>query len=1043
VNVSEPFIRRPVGTSLLMIGVAVAGLAAYNQLPVSALPQVDYPTIVVSTILPGASADTMVSAVTTPLERQLGQIPSLAHLTSVSSAASSQITLQFTLDRDIDSAEQDVQAAINAASNLLPRTLPTPPTYSKSNPADVPVISLAVSSESSPMSVVDNYADSILAQKLSQVSGVGLVTLNGGQRPAVRVQVDPVALAGRGLGLEDVRSVLALANVNQPKGNLDGPRQNYLVSANDQLPSAADYAPLVIAYQNGAAVRLSDVAKVLDGVENAQLAGWANEHPAVILNVQRQPGANLIEVAERVKTLLPRLEASLPQGIKVEILSDRTETVRASVRDVEFTLLLTMVLVVAVIYLFLRSLRATIIPGVAVPLSLIATFGVMLFLGYSLNNLTLMALTISTGFVVDDAIVMIENIARHIEEGDPPFKAALKGSKQIGFTIVSLTVSLVAVLIPLLFMGGVIGRLFREFAVTLSTAIVASALISLTLTAMMCGHILRPVKPGEEGRIARASEHAFDWMVKVYDRGLGWVFNHQALTLLLTIATVAFTALLALVVPKGLFPAQDTGLLLGITEAPVDISFPAMSDRQRSVADVIRKDPDVMNVSSFIGADGTNPTLSSGRLSITLKPREQRQSNAQQIMDRLNQQLAQVTGVTTYLQAVQDLQIATQVSRTQYQYTLEDADPDELAVWAPKVVDRLKQLPELADVASDQQNGALQVTLVIDRDSASRMGITAQAIDDTLYDAFGQRPVSTIFTQLNLYRVILEVSPEYQKSQAGLTQIRIRSTTGEAVPLNEFAHFEQTQTAVSIAHSGQFPAVTLSFNLAPGASLGDAVKRVQAAVEEMNTPPGLHGEFQGTAAAFHDSLATEPLLILAAIVTVYIVLGVLYESYIHPITILSTLPSAGVGAFLALIICRSEFSVIALIGIVLLIGIVKKNAIMMIDFALEAERDEKKSPREAIHQACLLRFRPIMMTTMAALLGGLPLALGTGTGAELRRPLGITIVGGLLLSQVLTLFTTPVIYLYMERLAARFRKKQTGHPEPEPGAGAKAVPETP
>jgi multidrug efflux pump len=1043
VNVSEPFIRRPVGTSLLMIGVAVAGLAAYNQLPVSALPQVDYPTIVVSTILPGASADTMVSAVTTPLERQLGQIPSLAHLTSVSSAASSQITLQFTLDRDIDSAEQDVQAAINAASNLLPRTLPTPPTYSKSNPADVPVISLSVSSDTSPMSVVDNYADSILAQKLSQVSGVGLVTLNGGQRPAVRVQVDPVALAGRGLGLEDVRAVLALANVNQPKGNLDGPRQNYLVSANDQLPSAADYAPLVISYQNGSAVRLSDVAKVLDGVENAQLAGWANEHPAVILNVQRQPGANLIEVAERVKALLPRLEASLPQGIKVSILSDRTETVRASVRDVEFTLLLTMVLVVAVIYLFLRTLRATIIPGIAVPLSLIATFGVMLFLGYSLNNLTLMALTISTGFVVDDAIVMIENIARHIEEGDPPFKAALKGSKQIGFTIVSLTVSLVAVLIPLLFMGGVIGRLFREFAVTLSTAIVASALISLTLTAMMCGHILRPIKPGEEGRIARASERAFDWMVRVYDRGLGWVFQHQALTLLLTVATVAFTALLAFVVPKGLFPAQDTGLLLGITEAPVDVSFPAMSDRQRAVADVIRQDPDVLNVSSFIGADGTNPTLSSGRLSITLKPRDQRRANAQEIMDRLNGQLAQVTGITTYLQAVQDLQIATQISRTQFQYTLESADPDELAVWAPRVLERLRQLPELADVASDQQNGALQVTLVIDRDSASRMGITAQAIDDTLYDAFGQRPVSTIFTQLNLYRVILEVSPEYQRSQAGLTQIRIRSTTGEAVPLNEFAHFEQTQTAVSIAHSGQFPAVTLSFNLAPRASLGDAVKRVQQAFDQLNAPPGLHGEFQGTAAAFHDSLATEPLLILAAIVTVYIVLGVLYESYIHPITILSTLPSAGVGAFLALIICRSEFSVIALIGIVLLIGIVKKNAIMMIDFALEAERDEKKSPREAIHQACLLRFRPIMMTTLAALLGGLPLALGTGTGAELRRPLGISIVGGLLLSQILTLFTTPVIYLYMERLAARFRKRRTGHPAPEPGIGAKAVPETP
>ena len=668
-NVSELFIRRPVGTALLMIGVAVAGVAAYQQLPVSALPQVDYPTIVVSTILPGASADTMVSAVTTPLERQLGQIPSLAHLTSVSSAASSQITLQFTLDRDIDSAEQDVQAAINAASNLLPRTLPTPPTYSKSNPADVPVISLAVRSDTTPLSVVDDYADSILAQKLSQVSGVGLVTLNGGQRPAVRVQVDPVALAGRGLGLEDVRSVLALANVNQPKGNLDGPRQNYLVSANDQLASAEGYKPLVLAYQNGAVVRLSDVAKVLDGVENAQLAGWSNEHPAVILNVQRQPGANLIEVAERVKALLPRLEASLPQGIKVDILSDRTETVRASVRDVEFTLLLTMILVVAVIYLFLRTMRATIIPGVAVPLSLIATFGVMLFLGYSLNNLTLMALTISTGFVVDDAIVMIENIARHIEEGDAPFTAALKGSKQIGFTIVSLTVSLVAVLIPLLFMGGIIGRLFREFAVTLSTAIVASAIISLTLTAMMCGHILRPIRKEDEGRVARASEAAFDWMVKVYDRGLGWVLNHQALTLAATVATVALTFFLAVVIPKGLFPQQDTGMLLGITEAPIDTSFTAMTTLQQAVVDVIRVDPDVDNVASFIGADGTNPTLSSGRLSITLKNREQRKSGAQAIIDRLSARLAQVTGITVYLQAVQDLQLSSQVSRTQYQYT--------------------------------------------------------------------------------------------------------------------------------------------------------------------------------------------------------------------------------------------------------------------------------------------------------------------------------------------------------------------------------------
>jgi multidrug efflux pump len=1022
VNVSEPFIRRPVGTALLMIGVLAGGLIGYRQLAVSALPQVDYPTIVVSTILPGASADTMVSAVTTPLERQLGQIPSLASLTSVSSAASSQITLQFTLDRDIDSAQQDVQAAINAASNLLPRTLPTPPTYSKSNPADVPVISLSVSSETTPLPQVDDYADSILAQRLAQVSGVGLVTLNGGQRPAVRVQVDPVALAGRGLGLEEVRAALVAANVNQPKGNLDGPRQNYLVAANDQLPSAAGYKPLIIAYQNGAAVRLTDVAKVLDGVENAQLAGWAGAQPAVILNVQRQPGANLIEVAERVKALLPELEASLPQGIEVKILSDRTETVRASVRDVEFTLVLTILLVVAVIYLFLRTFRATIIPGVAVPLSLIATFGVMLLLGYSLNNLTLMALTISTGFVVDDAIVMIENIARHIEEGDPPFQAALKGSKQIGFTIVSLTVSLVAVLIPLLFMGGVIGRLFREFAVTLSTAIVASALISLTLTAMMCAHILKHVRPGDEGRVARASERAFAWMVGVYDRGLKWVLDHQRLTMAATFATVVLTFVLAVVIPKGLFPQQDTGMLLGITEAPPDVSFGAMMERQRAVADVVRADPDVDTVSSFIGADGTNPTLSTGRLSISLKSREKRSAGAQQIIDRLGTRLREITGITVYLQAVQDLQIESRVSRTQYQYTIEDADPAELSTWAPRVLDRLRQLPQLADVASDQQEGARQLMLVIDRDSAARLGISASTVDDTLYDAFGQRQVSTIFTQLNLYRVILEVDPRSQENPQALDQIFVRGAAGQAVPLSAFTHYERGQTATSIAHQGQFPAVTLSFNLAPGAALGDAVTAVRAAVAGLGVPPGLRGDFQGAAAAFGSSLSSEPFLILAAIVTVYIVLGVLYESYIHPITILSTLPSAGVGAFLALMICRQDFTIIALIGIVLLIGIVKKNAIMMIDFALEAERVEKKSPREAIHQACLLRFRPIMMTTMAALLGGLPLALGTGTGAELRRPLGITIVGGLLLSQVLTLFTTPVIYLYMERMAQGLRR---------------------
>jgi multidrug efflux pump len=1033
VSISAPFIKRPVGTALLMSGVLIGGIVGYRQLPVSALPQVDYPTIVVSTLLPGASAETMVSAVTTPLERQLGQIPSLAQMTSVSSAASSQITLQFTLDRNIDAAEQDVQAAINASSNLLPRTLPTPPTYSKSNPADVPVISFSVSSDTVPLSQVDDYADSILAQKLSQVSGVGLVTLNGGQRPAVRVQVDPVALAGRNLSLEDVRNALVAANVNQPKGNLDGPRQNYTVSANDQLGDAKGYAPIIIAYQNGSAVRLGDVAKVLDGVENAQLAGWAGQHRAVIVNVQRQPGANLIEVADRVKALVPQLAASLPKGIDVRVLSDRTETVRASVDDVQFTLVLTILLVVAVIYLFLHSLRATIIPGVAVPLSLVATFGIMLFAGYSLNNLTLMALTISTGFVVDDAIVMIENIARYIEEGDRPIDAALKGSKQIGFTILSLTVSLVAVLIPLLFMGGVIGRLFREFAVTLSTAIVASAFVSLTLTAMMCAHILKHQEKGAElqNPIARASERIWKRAVAVYDRGLGWVLEHQALTLAATIATVLVTAALALMVPKGLFPQQDTGLLLGVTEAPPDVSFAAMSERQQAVTDVIRQDPDVATVSSFIGADGTNPTLNAGRLSIALKPHGERHSSVQEIIERLDEHLAKVPGVDVYLQAVQDLQLDTRTSRTQYQYTLEDADGDELAEWAPRVLEKLRMLPGLIDVASDQQAGGLQLQLVVDRDTASRLGVTSQVIDDTLYDAFGQRQVSTIFTQLNLYRVILEVAPDAQQSPQALDQIYVRGTSGAPVPLSAFSHYERHQSALSIAHQGQFPAVTLSFNLANGASLGDAVDAINAAVASLGGPVGLHGDFQGAARAFSDSLASEPILILAALVTVYIVLGVLYESYIHPITILSTLPSAGVGAFLALIVCGSEFSIIALIGVVLLIGIVKKNAIMMIDFALEAEREHGKTPREAIHEACLLRFRPIMMTTAAALLGGLPLALGRGIGSELRRPLGITIVGGLLLSQVLTLYTTPVIYLYMERAAAWVRRKR-GVPEGAP-----------
>jgi multidrug efflux pump len=1033
VSISEPFIRRPVATALLTIGLLLAGLTGYRELPVSALPQVEYPTILVSTLLPGASAETMASAVTTPLERQFGQMPALAQMTSISSFGTSQITLQFELDRNIDAAEQDVQAAINAASNLLPRTLPAPPTYSKSNPADQPVLTLSVSSKSLPLDQVNDAADSILAQKISQVSGVGLVTINGAQKPAVRVQVDPAALAGAGLTLEDVRAALAASNVNQPKGNLDGPRRDYMLATNDQLARADSFRPLIIAYKNGAPVRLDEVADAIDGVENAQLAGWANRDRAIILNVQRQPGANVIQTADRVKALLPQLKATLSQGIDVNIVADRTETVRASVDDVQFTLLLTIVLVVAVIYVFLRSLRATMIPGVAVPLSLIGTFGVMYLCGYSLNNLSLMALTISTGFVVDDAIVMIENIARYIEQGDPPFEAALKGAKQIGFTIVSLTVSLVAVLIPLLFMGGIIGRLFREFAVTLSIAIGVSAILSLTLTAMMCAHLLKPHGESKETRFNRWTERQWERLARTYDRGVAWVLDHQPLTLAVTVATLVLTFLLAVLVPKGFFPQQDTGLILGISEASPDASFLRMVDRQRALADVVLQDPDVQGLASFIGADGTNPTTNSGRLNITLKPRSQRDASAAEIIARLQPRVAQVEGIQLFLQPVQDLQIETRTSRTQFQYTLEDADPSELAEWGPKVVQKLQTLPQLHDVTSDLMSSGLKETLTIDRDTAARLGILTQTIDDTLYDAFGQRQVSTIFTQLNQYRVILEVRPQDQQDPTALQRIYLKAQTGDAVPLSAFARFEPGNSPLTINHQGQFPSATVSFNLAPGASLGEAVDAIGRAEAQIGLPQGVRADFSGTAQAFQQSLASEPVLIVAALITVYIVLGVLYESYIHPVTILSTLPSAGVGALLALILCRTDFSVIALIGIILLIGIVKKNAIMMIDFALEAERDQGLSPREAIHQACRLRFRPIMMTTMAALLGGIPLALGTGTGSELRRPLGISIVGGLLISQVLTLYTTPVVYLYMGRLGAWLGRGRKGKPaEPMP-----------
>ncbi len=1032
-SISEPFIRRPVATTLLMVGLLLAGLVAFRELPIAALPQVDYPTIVVSTALPGASAETMASAVTTPLERQFGQMPSLSQMTSVSSEASSQITLQFDLDRNIDAAEQDVQAAINAASNLLPVTLPTPPTYSKSNPADSPILTMAISSNTMPLAQVDDYADSILAQKISQVSGVGLVTLNGGQKPAVRVQVDPAALAGTGLSMEDVRLALVAANVNQPKGALDGPRQEYTLATNDQLLKADTYRPVILAYRNGSPVRLQDVAHVIDDVENAQLAGWSNQDRAIILNVQRQPGANVIAVADRVKALLPRLSASLPQGIQIKILSDRTETVRASVDDVEFTLLLTIVLVMAVIFLFLGNLRATAIPSVTVPLSLVGTFGVMYLVGYSLNNLSLMALTISTGFVVDDAIVMIENISRYIESGDEPFEAALKGAKQIGFTIVSLTVSLVAVLIPLLFMSGVIGRLFREFAVTLAVAIVVSAILSLTLTPMMCAYMLKHEVPlNQRSKLVQFSERGVEAMLRFYKRTLSWVIDHQRTTLIVTVATFLLTVLLTVIIPKGFFPQQDTGLLLGVTQAAPDVSFQKMMQLQQTVVDAVLQDPDVENVASFIGADGTNPTTNSGRLSISLKPRNKRKGNAEALINRLQPKLADVQGISTYLQAVQDLQIDSRFSRTQYQYTLEDADPDELAHWAPLVLAKLRTLPDLKDVASDQEAGGLTTSLAIDRDTASRLGINTQAIDDTLYDAFGQRMVSTIYTQLNLYRVILEVEPQYQKGPEALRQIYVRAPTGDQVPLSTFVTMKQTVSPLTIAHQGQFPAVTLSFNVAPNVALGRAVKAIGQATAELSVPPGLHASFRGTAQAFGESLASEPVLILAALITVYIVLGVLYESYIHPITILSSLPSAGLGALLALMVCGIEFSVIALIGIILLIGIVKKNAIMMIDFALEAERDRGLSPRDSIFEASLLRFRPIMMTSLAALLGGVPLALGGGTGSELRRPLGITIVGGLLISQVLTLYTTPVIYLYMERLAQWLKGRRTPSVAPSP-----------